>query len=117
MEKIFQDILSMDGVHGLVLLSADGKVMFESLDDNKFLPEKSSLTWKMIIDSLEVFREMDLLFEKGRYYMKKTDSGILLISMSLNVSIAMVKLNCDIVVPELQKNLSKGKGLKRFFKF
>jgi hypothetical protein len=116
MDKIFQDILSMDGVHGLVLLSDEGKVIFESLDDTKFLPEKSRLSWKMIIDSLDEFREMDLVFEEGRFYIRKTDSGYLMISMGRQVSIAMVKLNCDIVVPEL-KNAKAGKGLKRFFKF
>lgn len=106
----------MDGVHGLVLLSDEGKVMFESLDDSKFLPEKSRLSWKMIIDSLEEFREMDLLFEEGRFYIRRTDTGYLMISMGLSVSIAMVKLNCDIVIPEL-KNVKAGKGLKRFFNF
>lgn len=116
MEKIFQDILNMDGVHGLVLLSDEGRVLFESLDDTKFLPEKSRLSWKMIIDSLEEFREMDLIFEEGRFYIRRTDNGYLMISMGREVSIAMVKLNCDIVVPEL-KNAKSGKGLKRFFKF
>ncbi len=116
MEKIFQDILSMDGVHGLVLLSGEGKVLFESLDDTKFLPEKSRLSWQMIIDSLEEFREMDLVFEEGRFYIRKTENGYLMISMGRDVSIAMVKLNCDIVVPEL-KNIKTGSALKRFFKF
>ena len=96
MEKIFQDILNIDDVHGLVLLSDEGKVMFESLDDTKFLPEKSRLNWKMIIDSLEEFREMDLIFEEGRFYIRRTESGYLMISMGRDVSIAMVKLNCDI---------------------
>lgn len=116
MDKVFQDILSMDGVHGVVLLSEEGKVLFESLDKKRFVPEKSTLSWKMIIDSLEAFNEMDLVFEQGRFYMVRTGNGFLLISMSLNVSIAMVKLNCDIVVPELKK-MQTGRGFKRFFKF
>lgn len=116
MDKIFQDILSMDGVHGIVLLSAEGKVLFESLDKKHFLPQKSTLSWKAIIDSLEEFTEVDLVFEKGRFYITKTDTGFLLVSMGLNVSVAMVKLNCDIVVPELKK-VKSGRGLKRFFKF
>jgi len=117
MEKIFQDIVGMGGVYGLVLLSAEGKVLFESLDDNRFQPEKIALSWKVIIESIVEFKEMDLVYEQGRYYMRKTDSGYILISMSLDTSIAMVKLNCDIVIPELKKHLEQGKGLKRFFKF
>ncbi len=116
MEKIFQDILSMDEVHGLILLSEEGKVLFELLDDSKFLQEKSSMSWKMIIDSLEEFKEMDLVFEEGRFYIRRTDNGYLMISMGRNISIAMVKLNCDIIIPEL-KNVNTAKGLKRFFKF
>ncbi len=106
----------MDGVHGIVLLSEEGKVLFESLDDTMFLPEKSRLSWNMIIESLERFREMDLVFEKGRFYIRKTEGGYLMISMGRHVSIAMVKLNCDILVPELT-NVKPDKGLKKFFKF
>ncbi|MDJ0622889.1 MAG: hypothetical protein QNJ17_07975 [Desulfocapsaceae bacterium] len=114
MDKVFQEILSMDGVYGLILLSEDGKILFESLDNNYFAPEKSTSSWKIILDSLDDFHEMDLVFEGGRFYMLKTASGILIISMSLNVSISMIKLNCDIIMPELKKAQS-GKGLKRFF--
>ncbi len=114
MEKIFEDILNMDGVHGLVLLSDEGKVLFESLDESRFIPQKSRLSWKMIIESLDQFQEMDLVFEEGRFYIRKTEKSYLLISMSLNVSMAMVKLNCDIMIPELKKQKS-GKGLRRFF--
>lgn len=114
MDKVFQEILSTDGVHGLVFLSEDGKILFESLDDNYFVPEKSTSSWKIIIDSLEDFHEMDLVFEGGRFYLLKTASGILIISMSLSVSISMIKLNCDIILPELKK-VQSGKGLKRFF--
>ena len=114
MDKVFQEILTMDGVHGLILLSEEGKILFESLDSNYFVPEKSTSSWKMILDSLEDFQEMDLVFEGGRFYMLKTASGILIISMNLNVSISMVKLNCDIIIPELKK-AQTGKGLKRFF--
>ncbi len=116
MDKLFEDILNMDGVHGLVLLSEAGKVLFESLDKKRFLPEKSTLSWKMIIDSLEEFNEMDLVFAEGRFYMIKTGSGFLLISMGLNVSTAMMKLNCDIIIPELKKALA-GRGFRKFFKF
>jgi predicted transcriptional regulator len=116
MEKVFQEILNMDGVHGMVLLSDEGKVLFESLDKTRFVPEKSKSGWKLIMDSLNDFREMDLIFEEGRFYVLKTEAGIIIISMNLSVSVAMIKLNCDIIIPELKKALS-GKGLKRFFRF
>ncbi|MFN2353434.1 MAG: hypothetical protein ABR512_02765 [Desulfopila sp.] len=116
MKKLFEDILSMDGVHGLILLSEEGKVLFESLDERRFLPENTTLSWNMILESLEDFREMDLLYEQGRFYMLKTGAGCLIISMRLDVSTAMVKLNCDIIVPELKK-VKSGRGFKKFFGF
>jgi hypothetical protein len=116
MKKLFEDILSIDGVHGLILLSEEGKVLFESLDEQHFLPKKNTLRWKMIVDALEDFREMDLMYEQGRFYMLKTAAGCLIISMSLDVSTAMLKLNCDIIVPQLQK-VKSGRGFKKFFGF
>ena len=114
MDKVFQEILNMDGIHGVVLLSEDGKILFESLDKDYFAPEKSTSSWKMILDSLGDFKELDLVFEYGRFYILKNEMGILIISMSLHVSISMVKLNCDILLPELRK-VQSGKGFKRFF--
>lgn len=116
MEKLFQDILTMDGVQGLVLLSNDGEIQYESHGQGRFNLDKSTLSWKIIIEKFGQSQEMDLVYDGGRYYMRKTDNGFLLISMRLDVSIAMVKLNCDIVIPELKK-AKTSKGLKRFFKF
>lgn len=104
----------MEGVHGVVLLAEDGKILFESLDKDHFVPEKSTSSWKMILDSIENFHALDLVFESGRFYIVKTESGILIISMSLTVSISMIKLNCDILIPELKK-VQSSKGFKRFF--
>ena len=117
MKKIFQDLISMDGVYGLVLLSKEGKVLFESLDKQRFVAEKSSITWDMIVGSLGEFEEMDLLFENGRYYLRHCNSSYLLISLSLNASMAMIKLNCDVAASSLEKIMTGGKGLKRFFRF
>ncbi len=115
MKKIFQELLGMDGVHGLILLSQDGKILFESLDKNRFSPERSNLSWIAIIDSLEEFEEVDLVFEQGRFYIRRAGVGYLMISMSESVSIAMVKLNCDIILPELSK-VKPSKGIRGFFK-
>lgn len=104
MRDIFKDILSMDGVHGLVLLSSEGRVLFESLDKNRFAPQHSNLSWLMLIESLNDFEEVDMVFEQGRFYIRKIETGFLMISMSEGVSIAMVKLNCDIVLPDLKKS-------------
>lgn len=107
----------MNGVQGVALLSVDGKVLYASFEDDTFISQKNTENWKMIMDSVDDFKELDLVFEKGRVYMRKTEEGYLVVSMTMDVSIAMVKLNCDIVIPELNKAQNSPKGLKRFFKF
>jgi hypothetical protein len=116
MKNLFHDILDMDGVHGLVLLSDNGKILFESLSSDQFSPQRSKLNWKTIIESLGDFREMDLVFDYGRCYLRQTETGYLMISMGPMVPIAMIKLNCDIILPQLKKEKSGGSGFKAFFR-
>ncbi len=115
MKKIFQEILNMDGIHGIILLSSEGKILFESLDKNRFSPGRSRLTWTTLVESLDDFAEVDLVFKEGRFYIRSTGTGYLMISMSEKVSMAMVKLSCDIILPEIAKQTS-AKGLRGFFK-
>lgn len=114
MKNLFHDILNMDGVHGLVLLSENGKILFESLDDGQFSPRHSQSGWKAIIDKLNYFNEMDLVFENGRCYLRRTDNGYLMVSMGPAVSVAMVKLSCDIILPQLKK--AKSGGFRSLFR-
>jgi hypothetical protein len=115
MKNIFHDILEMDGVHGLVLLSDTGKILFESLDGGQFSPQRSQMSWKTLIESLGDFHEMDLVFERGRCYLRRTETGCLIISMGPVVSVAMIKLSCDIILPQLKKAKSVS-GFRAFFR-
>jgi hypothetical protein len=115
MKNLFHDILDMDGIHGLVLLSDNGKVLFESLDGGKFSPQRSQMSWKTIIDSLGDFQEMDIVFKQGRCYLRQTETGYLIISMGPMVSMAMIKLSCDIILPQLKKAKTGG-GFRSFFR-
>jgi hypothetical protein len=94
MRKLFHDILSTKGVKGILLFSFSGDLIFKEL---------TSPVYK------------DLVFEKGRIYIRKTEIGYLVILMALFVPIAMIRLNCDILLPML-KQLKSGRKLGRFFK-
>lgn len=116
MKNLFHDILDMDGVHGLVLLSDNGKILFESLDGGRFSPQRSQLSWKTIIESLGDFHEMDLVFDSGRCYLRQIETGYLMISMGPLVSVSMIKLSCDIILPQLKKEKTVGGGFRSFFR-
>ena len=114
MHKLFNDILSTEGVKGILLFSFSGDLIFKEyispIDE-----EPEHRDWRFFIDSLEGMRETDLVFEKGRIYIRRTEMGYLVILMALFVPIAMIRLNCDILLPLLRQSKS-GRKFGRFFK-
>jgi hypothetical protein len=114
MQELFKDLLSTDGVTGIMLFSPDGDLLFEEFPT----PVKAAAdhqNWRFLIESLEGMRETDLIFEKGRIYIRKTEMGFLVVLMALYAPIAMVRLNCDILSPSLQPS-KPGRKFGRFFK-
>jgi len=114
MQTLFKDILETDGVNGVMLFSFVGDILYQefSSDSNK-VPKVEN--WGLFVKSLDSIREVDLIFENGRLYVRKTDIGYLVILMGLFVPAAMVRLNCDIILPSL-KQPKTGGGIRRFFK-
>ncbi|MGD8263288.1 MAG: hypothetical protein PVG70_11925 [Desulfobacterales bacterium] len=114
MRELFNDILNMEGVRGLMFFSFSGELIFKEL--HQALPEEpEARNWSLFIQSLAGMRETDLIFKKGRLYIRRTEIGYLVILMGLFVPIAMMRLNCDIVMPAL-KPAKAVKGFRRFFK-
>jgi hypothetical protein len=114
MRELFNDILSVEGVKGLILFSFVGDFIFKELDQN-IVEDIDNREWRLFIESLAGMRETDLIFEKGRLYIRKTDIGYLVILIGSFVPIAMMRLQCDILLPSL-KPAKPAKGILRFFK-
>ena len=114
MQKIFRDVLSLKGVNGVILMSSDGAVIFKHFQKSaEDLSDKWS--WKKFVGALKGIKEADLIYEKSRIYIRRSDLGYLLVIMERQAPIAMLRLNCDIILPAL-KPANASKGLKRFFK-
>ena len=114
MKKLLKNILDMEDVKGVMLFSFEGDIIF-----NEFLaplPEqtRTDLWWGPFIDSLNGIKELDLVFDKSRLYIRKTDHGYLLVLMGIFASIAMIKLNCDTLLNS-SKQKDKSRGLKFLF--
>jgi hypothetical protein len=114
MKELFKDILSMEGVKGVLLLSPQGDIIFKEMSTQPH-QKPESLDWRQFTDSLNGIRETDLVFENARIYIRKTGSGYLMILMDFFASAAMVRLNTDILLPAL-KPVKGSKGFKRLFK-
>jgi len=114
MEALFKDIADINGVQSITLIDMSGKISYEAANAQLAGVKQRYTNWKKLIDVLENTREADFVFDNGRVYLRRTDNGYLLVSMQSFASIAMVKLNCDIVLPQLKNE--KTKGLKGLFK-
>jgi hypothetical protein len=114
MQEVFNDILSMEGVKGLMLFSFAGDLVFKSFMQIG-LEDIEDRDWSLFIESLDGMREADLIFEKGRLYIRRNDMGYLVLLIGPFVPIAMIRLQCDIVLPSLTPT-KKTKGIRRFFK-
>lgn len=114
MRDLFDDLLNTKGVKGILLFSFSGNILFKEFTSP--VDERlENMDWRFFLDSLEGMRETDLLFEKGRIYIRRSEIGYLVVLMALFVPTAMVRLNCDIVLPALKQEKS-GKKLGRFLK-
>jgi hypothetical protein len=114
LQELFQDILNTDGVMGVMLFAANGDELYKAFPTtDSAAPDHRN--WRFLIESLEGMCETDLIFEKGRIYIRKTEMGFLVVLMALYVPIAMVRLNCDILLPSLQPS-KPGRKFGRFFK-
>ena len=115
MQELFDDILAMQGVKGVLLLSFAGDIIFRQFNiplDDDF----QARDWSLFTEALAGTRETDLIFEKGRLYIRRTDIGYLVVLMGLFVPIAMMRLNCDIILPALKPAKKTTRGFRRFFK-
>jgi hypothetical protein len=110
MKELFRDILSIDDVKGVMLFSFKGELVFKEFLLPLSEEPETREWWPLFIDSLQGVREADI-----RLYIRKTDLGYLLILMGLFAPVAMMRLNCDILLPSLEK-VGVTKGLVRFFK-
>jgi hypothetical protein len=89
--------------------SFEGEILFKepSLEIERSLP--------LFIRTLGTIREADLIFEKSRIYVRRTDTGYLVVLLGLLASGAMLRLHVDMALPSL-KEREKGKGLRSLFK-
>lgn len=115
METNFDDILDLEDVKGVAVLSKDGQLLFQKFSPNATPVNLEGKNWASFLQSLEGIREADFIFESSRLYVRDSTGGYLFVLMGHFAPIAMVRLNCDILLPSL-KQAHATKGLTRFFK-
>lgn len=100
---------------GIILLSRDGQILYKEFSRPPLDHDLESTQWKDFLAGLNGTREADFIFDRYRLYVRESAPGHLLVLMGHFASIAMVRLNCDILLPTL-KHPENTRGLGRFFK-
>jgi hypothetical protein len=115
MKELFQDILDMEDVFGLMLFSFEGKLLFKAFPLPPSEDPETRDWWPLFTASLDGVKEADLLFDHRRLYIRETDMGYLMVLMGSLAATAMLRLNCDMLLPKL-KEKRPARGLMRIFK-
>ena len=114
MKELLKDVLEMEGVNGLLVFSEDGECLFKEISsDTMKNPPEGQL--RSIHDAVKGYREIELIYENGRIYARKIEIGFLVIITDIFVQMAMIRLNCDILLPSLQA-MKADKKFRKFFK-
>ena len=116
MKRRFSDILNIEGVKRVLYFSFQGKIIFDESVNNSNNVDYNDLQ-DIQFDYMKEVSEIDLVFEKGRIYIKRTKYGYLMVVMKALAPIALVRLNCDLLLPKLNVVSNGHNDLKRFFKF
>lgn len=105
MKDIFKDILGIDGVKGVVMFSPEGKLLLSKFSDNDREEESriENINWDAFAIELKDLTEAEFVFERNRFYIRKSRSGFLLVVLEDIAPVSMVRLNCEIVLPTLDR--------------
>ena len=115
MRELFNEILAMEDIQGVLLLSPEGETIFKAFNAPVRKENELGKCLYEIVRSLNGIREADLLLEKLRVYIRMSNMSYLIVLMGSLASAAMVRLSCDMILPSLN-DAKAGKGLRQIFK-
>ena len=113
MKDLFQNVLGIEGVHGVLLLTTEGKVAFSHFVSGyaSDAGKVKDMNWSALVNELAGIAEAEIMFDSGRLYIRKTSNGYLLVVLEDHAPVSMVRLNCNVLMPELNKQkLGRGFG-------
>ena len=105
MKDIFKDVMSIDGVHGIIVISMEGKVLLSKFSETYSEEEThiDRVNWETFVIELSEAAEVEFVFERRRFYIRKSQSGYLLVVLDDIAPISMVRLNCEILLPTIDR--------------
>ncbi|MFW5721941.1 MAG: hypothetical protein ACOCWT_01455 [Desulfohalobiaceae bacterium] len=117
MQSLFMDLLTLEGMQGVFLLSSEGEVLYRHASSQE-ARALQGYDWAGLAGALQSVVDMDVIFDRLRVYLKRQDSHVLVLIMGLSAPVALSRMNSDVALAKLKKQdvPTKKKGLSRFFK-
>lgn len=110
-----KDIMEIEQVQGIIYFSLDGNVLFQYYKQKE--PQGiGSWDLSLFAVALNKIQEAELVFENIILYIIKSRKGFLLAVLGRSAPVALVRLNCNILLATLDEKFQKPKGLTRFLK-
>lgn len=112
MKDIFKDVLGIDGVQGVIVLSGEGRVLLSKFSTAHAHEEDklNQVDWTSFAAELAGISDAELIYDMARFYIKKTEPGFLIVVMGDHAPISMVRLNCQVLSLDRMKPASKRIG-------
>ncbi len=115
MKDFFDALIGLEHVNGALILDEEGQTVYDPFELSRLDKSDSTSAWSALIRSDIYAKEMDLVFETGRLYIRKIHSNYLLVFMDPEGSAASLTLTCDLYEPQLEKPKPGKKFFKLFF--
>lgn len=111
----FDDLFGISGVLGILVVSFDRRILYQDLAKlHQEGLKETELEIPFLL--LESVKEVDLLFDRFRIYIRRCPVGLFWVIMAPDASAAMIRLQCDIIAPKMQLKKQTKKGIGRLFK-
>ncbi|MFH1885076.1 MAG: hypothetical protein ABIJ95_01580 [Pseudomonadota bacterium] len=121
MNELFTEVLGIENVHGAMVVSDEGKILFQQFNQAP-VKDVGTGNWAGFVSSLSSAKEADLIFESRRIFARRMTGGYVLVVTGLYAPISMVRLSADVLVPAVEKQINVtvsgggGGGLRRLFR-
>jgi hypothetical protein len=115
MKEIFNDILGISDVKGVIFIDKNNEIKIEGYSSGS-PPNLNPLDLAAFMNTVGDNLETEIHFDNLSLYIRKIETGHLLVMTGFNAQMAMVRLNCDVLAPLIKAQFEKTSGIGRFFK-
>lgn len=104
MQEIFEAVVNMDEVRGVMFLDREGRVRFyKFIQSSKTDPEQ--INWlPQLLQQLQNIKEVEFIYERARLYIRPSATGILFVWAGVAANMSMIRLNCDVSLDNWEKS-------------